>query len=384
MKLTARSAGIAAILAALLLVHTIIFFLPPSLYDTYFNIVRPISYIIILIFTWFCFGRNLRIYQGQKTFVMVAVLGLTLYLSANFIIGLVVGFAHNAMDLSLLGVLRSGFAYILIIVIQEFLRSFIMTRIGESNKYWKLIGVAVIFSFISINSIGAAVNYNLFAQAGWVFTVLLPAIVMNLWLSYAALNGGLKGNLIYAVGINLFLFFMPILPNIPQILDAITIYCVTFIMFIVYDSIEWKAKRKSGIEIEYKDRRRWEWTIIPSVFLIGCILFGLGVFPIIPVAVASNSMSDEFKRGDIIYVRRINPDDIEVGDIVQYTHGGISIVHRVVEIRYDTTQGRYFVFKGDENPLPDMWPVFDNQIVGRVRYKTPFIGWPSLLFRELK
>jgi signal peptidase len=95
-------------------------------------------------------------------------------------------------------------------------------------------------------------------------------------------------------------------------------------------------------------------------------------------------MSDEFKRGDIIYVRRTNPDDIGIGDIVKYTHGGVSIVHRVIEIRHDTTRGRYFVLQGDENPLPDMWPVFDEQIVGRVRFKTPWIGWPTLLFQEMR
>jgi signal peptidase I len=194
----------------------------------------------------------------------------------------------------------------------------------------------------------------------------------------------LKGNLIYAIGINIFLFFSPILPDIPKILDAIAAYCITFIMFIIYDSIEWRAKRDNGIDAACKDRRNWKWTIIPGGFLIVSILFGLGMFSIIPVAVASNSMAEEFKRGDIIYIRRVDPDHIEIGDIIQYTHGGISIVHRVIEIRYDTVQGRHFVFQGDENPTPDMWPVYDNQIVGRVRYTTPLIGWPTLLFQELR
>jgi peptidoglycan biosynthesis protein MviN/MurJ (putative lipid II flippase) len=144
-----RKLGIIAILFALAVVHLLLFFLPPAQYETYFNIVRPVSYIMILIFAWFCLGRNLRIYQGQKTFVMVAVLGLTLYLAFNFVVGLVVGFGHNAMDLSLFGILRNGWAYILIIVMREILRGVVMTRIGEKHKYWKLLGIALVFAFIS-------------------------------------------------------------------------------------------------------------------------------------------------------------------------------------------------------------------------------------------
>jgi signal peptidase len=383
-RLSGRSVGIIAILAALLVVHAVLFFLPPAYYGTYFNIVRPVSYLMILTFAWLCLGRNLRIFQGKKTFILVAVLGLTLYLAFNFIIGLITGFGHNVMSLELMAILRNAWAYIMIIAVREAVRGLVMTRVGESHKYWKMFGIALVFSLVSLDNIGAAVGHNLFAQADWIFTSLLPVVVINIYLTYAALNGGLIGNLIFMLGLNIFVYFSPVLPDIPNILDAIAVYCVTFIMFIIYDSVEWRAKRNGGITVEYKDRRRWWWTILPGAFLAVLIMFGLGVFPIIPVAVASNSMAGEFRRGDIVYVRRIEPNDVAVGDIIQYAHNGISIVHRVVEIRHDTSLGRYFVLKGDENPTPDMWPVLDEQIVGRVRYRTPLIGWPALWFWELR
>jgi signal peptidase len=240
------------------------------------------------------------------------------------------------------------------------------------------------FSFVSLDNLGAVINNGLFLQIDWIFTSLLPVLVMNLYLTYAALHGGLKGNLIFVVGINLILFFSPILPDIPNILDAIAVYCVTFIMFIIYDSIEWRAKRSAGIDVAYKERRHWWWTIPPGGLIVVTVLFGLGVFPVMPVAVVSNSMAREFKRGDIIYVERACPSEINVGDVMQYTHNGIAIVHRVMEIRYDTTLGRFFVLQGDENPLPDPWPVFDNQVVGVVNWRTPLIGWPTVIFSEMR
>jgi signal peptidase len=383
-KLTKHSIVIAAVLAALVLTHTILLFLAPAFYGSYFEIVRPVSYVLILVFAWLCLGKNMRTYPGQKTFILVGALGLIVYLAFNFIAGLVVGFGHNAMNISLIWILRNSWSYILIIAIRELLRGLTMSRVSESHKYWKMLIIALIFSFISLDNLGAVINNGLYLQIDWIFTSLLPVLVLNLYLTYAALHGGLKGNLVFVLGVNLLLFFSPILPDIPNILDAIAIYSVTFIMFIIYDSIEWRAKRSAGIDVVYKDRRRWWWTIPPGGLVIVSILFGLGVFPVMPVAVVSNSMEREFKRGDIIYVERVCPSEVKVGDVMQYTHNGIAIVHRVMEIRYDTTLGRFFVLQGDENPRPDPWPVFDHQVVGVVNWRTPLIGWPTVIFQEMR
>jgi hypothetical protein len=144
-KLTRYSLIIAAVLAALVLAHVILLFLSPSYYGTYFDIVRPVAYVLILVFAWLCLGRSMRIYPGQKTFILVGALGLIVYLAFNFIAGLVVGFGHNAMNISLIWILRNGWSYILIIAIRELLRGLTMSRIGETHKYWKLLFIALIF-----------------------------------------------------------------------------------------------------------------------------------------------------------------------------------------------------------------------------------------------
>ena len=122
---------------------------------------------------------------------------------------------------------------------------------------------------------------------------------------------------------------------------------------------------------------------IPAVPLIVFIMFGLGVFSVKPVAVVSNSMEREFRRGDLVLIAEIKPDDVRVGDIIQYQIGGTAIVHRVIEIGEDSDMGRYFIMQGDENPAPDIYPVFDNQIMGQARWRTPLAGWPALWFYEL-
>jgi len=379
-----RRVSIIIILSLLATVHAVLFFLPTSLYETYFNIIRPVTYIIILIFAYLTLGRTLKIFSGKKTLVLAAVLGVIIYLAINFIVGMFMGFGHNSMSLAPLGIIKNFWAYIVIIIFRENIRSLIVTHVRDKYKRFILPVIVIVFTFMSLDSLRGVVAFDLYQQVDWFFVTLLPILAMNIWFTYAAMNGGLVGNLIFAIGYNALIYFSPILPDIPHILDAIVLYCIVFLMFIVYDSIEWMAQRQDGVKVEYKDRRRWGWTLVPAGFLTVCIMFGIGVFPIMPVAVASNSMSKEFSRGDLIYVEKTSPDELEVGNVVQYNKGNISIVHRIVDIREDSVLGRYFIFKGDENLLTDMYPVYDNQIVGRVVAKTPFLGFPALLFQGLK
>lgn len=375
---------IITILISLTLLHSALFILPPNMYETYFTVIRPIAYSAILAFSVFSLGNPKRIHPGKQTLVMVAILGVIVYIALSFAFGLATQFGHNSMNLSLAGILKNLWAYFPLIVLREYIRSLIMINVREKRKYLILCIVAIVFSFLSIDNILGVARFDLFQQIDWIFVVLLPTVTLNFWFTFSALHGGLRSNLVFALSYNAIIYFSPILPDVPRILDAIITYCIVFMMFIVYDSVEWAATRQPGISTGYKNRRNWGWVPIPAIFLSICIMFGIGLFPVMPVAVASNSMAKEFRRGDLIYVEKTDPNDLKIGNIVQYTASNMSIVHRIIDIQYDTTRGRYFIFQGDENPLPDIYPVFDHQIIGRVVAKTPLIGFPALLFQGLK
>ena len=368
------------IFSILILLHLCLLFLTPRYYETYFNIIRPITYIILLAFTYINFGQTLKIYSSKKTLIMVALLGLIIYICFNFIVGIIASFGQNSMNLTLLGIIRNFWAYIVLLILREMIRSSIMTHVGEKKRNIFIFLVTIIFTFISLDNLQGIIKFDLYQQLDWFFVTFLPILTMNLWFTYSAYNGGLYSNLIFAIGYNFLIYFSPILPNVPLIIDAIALYCIIFLMFIIYDSVEWISKRQDGINVVYKENRNWLWTIIPFGVLIIMLMFGLGMFSIRPVAVASNSMKPEFKKGDVIYIKKISPDLVEVGQIVQYIKGNMNIVHRIVEVKEDTVKGRYFIFKGDANDVVDMYPVYDNEIVGVVLAKTPLIGYPSLIF----
>lgn len=89
--------------------------------------------------------------------------------------------------------------------------------------------------------------------------------------------------------------------------------------------------------------------------------------------VASQSMLPEYKVGDIIVVRKVEPSELEIGDDVTYMalgsdFAGLTITHRIIRKRVDNGK-YYFVTQGIANTGEDPEISGDN-IYGKVVYHT--------------
>ncbi|MEM7813920.1 MAG: signal peptidase I [Candidatus Aenigmatarchaeota archaeon] len=93
--------------------------------------------------------------------------------------------------------------------------------------------------------------------------------------------------------------------------------------------------------------------------------------PMPMVSVVSGSMEPNLHVGDLMIISKGHYD---VGDIAIYLHNGVTIIHRIVEVRED---GMY-IFKGDHNPAPDPEPVPPERILGEARLALPLLGYPRL------
>lgn len=94
-------------------------------------------------------------------------------------------------------------------------------------------------------------------------------------------------------------------------------------------------------------------------------------------------MKPEFSRGDVCIVKKIDEvEEIQQGDIIEYIYNNTSILHRVIKIEESITR-KEFITKGDNNTMQDIYPVHEEQILGIVKYKIPYIGYPSVWLSEL-
>ena len=94
--------------------------------------------------------------------------------------------------------------------------------------------------------------------------------------------------------------------------------------------------------------------------------------------VQSDSMSPAIGAGSVVYVTDAGPETLSEGEVITYrtAGGGESgrVTHRIVEV-VDRDGTRAFRTKGDANEDPDPQLVDPNQVVGRVAFHVPLVGY---------
>lgn len=102
-------------------------------------------------------------------------------------------------------------------------------------------------------------------------------------------------------------------------------------------------------------------------------IFGYRILQVI-----SNSMSPTIETETCIVIRKIDQEDIQVGDIITFTSEAPEIrgylnTHRVYDIKIDEESGEtVYITKGDAYDLPDSYPVEYEQIAGEFVGELPF------------
>ena len=93
--------------------------------------------------------------------------------------------------------------------------------------------------------------------------------------------------------------------------------------------------------------------------------------------VVSGSMEPTIPVGSIIYVKEIDPVEIESGDIIAFQSGDSVIMHRVTQNK--VVEGT-FTTKGDANNGEDMNDVSYDNLIGIVVKHVPILGQLLILF----
>ena len=111
--------------------------------------------------------------------------------------------------------------------------------------------------------------------------------------------------------------------------------------------------------------------VLCAVFLMGSRLLGFNCYTVI-----SGSMEPTYSVGDLLYVKKVDPADIKVGDPITFVLNEDLVVatHRVVQI--DTEHNRFYT-KGDANELPDSQPVLFQNVKGVPQFAIPKMGYVS-------
>ena len=129
------------------------------------------------------------------------------------------------------------------------------------------------------------------------------------------------------------------------------------------------------------NKKRFRGMIIPVILIIILVYFYSGYFRFYAVAIASGSMTPNIRKGDIVIVDKKATHNINEGDVIAYRHEKIIVVHRVVN-KMEYLQSYIYYTKGDANSNVDNLVVEEDVIIGKVKFKIPYIGYPTVWFNE--
>ncbi|GAA1699713.1 hypothetical protein GCM10009808_16640 [Microbacterium sediminicola] len=148
-----------------------------------------------------------------------------------------------------------------------------------------------------------------------------------------------------------------------------------------------ESVKKVAVDKDGK-REKGIWSYLGMGISAGLLLLAIAVAALVVVVpavtnsvsltVLTNSMEPTYPPGTLLVVTPTDPQDIRIGDVITYQlvpGEATYVTHRVVAVTQSTNGDVSFTTKGDNNGTIDEDPVIADQVMGRVWYSLPWLGW---------
>ena len=318
----------------------------------------------------------------SKNIVRSVLLYLFLTFLAMYGLGFVVGFLKNAYSRNLFTLLQNIFLPIITIILCELIR-YVFIWANKDKKVFVIIFTALLTLFELFISIRTLPLDNLEDMFNVIATIVLPVIIKNCVMSYLCYHIGYKVPILYRLVMDVYVFVVPFVPDIGDYLNSMILIALPILIYI--SSFSYIDDRKKQVDYFFEEEKFSIWDIPVAVFLITLAVLVSGFFPHYMIGVGSDSMKPVINKGDAIILKKVTPKtELKKGDIVAYTNedNTRTIVHRIEEISKANGKKAY-VTKGDANNGVDSNVVSPSQIKGIVKFKIPFIAYPTVWLTEL-
>ncbi len=113
--------------------------------------------------------------------------------------------------------------------------------------------------------------------------------------------------------------------------------------------------------------------VILAIALVGVRLIGLQVFTVL-----SGSMEPTYHTGSLIYVKEVDPYELEDGDVITFMLDEDTVAtHRIVTVVPDENDASVVRFqtKGDANDAIDGSLVHYKNVIGSPVFSVPYLGY---------
>lgn len=318
----------------------------------------------------------------KRDLLMTTLIYVISYYILTYILGIFFEFLRSPYSLSLVTFLRNVTPVLVFIFAKELLRYEISTK-GERNGLLILLSIVL---FILVDTSTVLYKYDLTNVSDLVKFLevsFFPLAAENVMLTYLVMKGGYTSAITYQVVMKMPIYVVPIVPNINTYIDVI--FRIVFPLLLLH-SLYGEVSGNKERQLEKARSNHLAKRIVFSVsvvILVVTVYLTSGLFTYYAVTIGSGSMIPNLGIGDIVIVRKTKDyESLEVGDILVYNKETKVVVHRITE-KNKVDNEYVFRTKGDANDAEDWYDIYEEDIIGTVKAKVKYLGYPTIWVNKL-
>lgn len=331
--------------------------------------------VLVILLAFFGFKKDKNYLKGSSARIVTA--SLMTFMIITYGLGIVLGFTKGYIYSNLYDFLKNISPVLIINIEIELLRYIIAKNNLKDRKalicFTILSSIINIYLEINIGTLNTTEDKFIFLS-----TIIFPILAEEALCSYMVYKIALLPCLIYKLVIKLYIYIFPILPNLGNYIYSVANIILPFVLYNVLNKIVIRYEKEKQ---KLKKINRIVFTIPIVTCLILLVILISGIFKYKLIAIASNSMSPVYRRGDAVIYEKINVKELKEGDILAFQKNNIVVTHRIVEI-WKQNGKYYFTTKGDNNNSIDNGKVEERNVLGRVQTSFKYIGYPTVLVSE--
>lgn len=322
---------------------------------------------------------NLRL---KRDLLMTTLIYVISYYIVTYILGIFFEFLRSPYSLGLVTFLRNVTPVLVFIFAKELLR-YELNMKGEKNNLLIILSIII---FILADTSTLLYKYDLTNVSDLVKfleVAFFPLAAENIMLTYLATRGGYTSTITYQILMKMPVYVVPIVPNINTYIDVIFKIVFPLLLFrSLYEEVSGNKERQLEKARSNHLAKRIVFSVSVVILLVTVYLTS-GLFTYYAVTIGSGSMIPNLGVGDIVIVKKTkNYEGLEVGDILVYNKETKVVVHRITE-KNKVDNEYVFRTKGDANDAEDWYDIYEEDIIGTVKAKIKYLGYPTIWVNKL-
>jgi signal peptidase len=326
-------------------------------------------------------SKNIEILGINNSFLIMALTIAVLQIVTLVFTGVLTSFGTSPYSHTPLYLALNIIFFMSTIFGMELSRAYIVKTCCQRKPTIALGLIALFYATITISlSRFLSLDLSPLGLAEFSASVFLPALAESLFATYLTFLSNPISAITYRGILQGFEWLSPILPNLSWSVNALIGVMIPTVGFLtIHQSTIPRYIRKHGRLVKVKKSSTLGWIAVAMISVLA-IWGSTGMLGFRPSIISSGSMTPTLQVGDVIITVEASPNDIKIGDIIQYSGENEIIAHRVVDIQQEGGI-QYFITKGDDNNAPDPEPVSPSQVIGKTVFTIPKLGWVSIAIK---